>query len=373
LTRRAVAAIAGREVLRLAYDRFQRNGAVPRRASGLDAAYLSSLLDTRVTSVEVLGGSEGTTDRVRLALTGDGVPDTVFVKTAPAAPVARLFGNLAGLGGDEVRFYRAIRPVLDLEAPACVAAAHDPRSRRFVLVLEDLEERGCTFPDVLQPFTLDQATAVLDTLAALHGRLHEQRAGTSADAAPAIDRSWIRANGRDPLLAAFAPAIRRAGDRLARDHPDVVPADGRALLADYRGIAGRLDAGPQTVLHGDPHPGNCYFDGSRAGLLDWQVVRRGNPLRDVTYFLVLGLTPELRREHQRALLDHYADALAAAGGPPLDADTMWTTYRRMAAYPYAAATFTAGLGGLQAKAIALEGVRRSALAITDLETRSALA
>jgi hypothetical protein len=96
-------------------------------------------------------------------------------------------------------------------------------------------------------------------------------------------------------------------------------------------------------------------------------------LRDVNYFLVLGLAPELRREHERVLLDHYADALAAAGGPRLEADTMWATHRRMAAYPYAAATFTAGLGGLQAREIALEGLRRSALAITDLETRAALA
>jgi aminoglycoside phosphotransferase (APT) family kinase protein len=28
-------------------------------------------------------------------------------------------------------------------------------------------------------------------------------------------------------------------------------------------------------MHGDAHPGNMYFYGGKAGLLDWQAVRRG--------------------------------------------------------------------------------------------------
>jgi len=107
-------------------------------------------------------------------------------------------------------------------------------------------------------------------------------------------------------------------------------------------------------------------------LLDWQVVRRGNPLRDVSYFLVLALDAETRRAHERPLLDHYRDALAAAGGPALTADEAWGTYRRMAAYPYVATTFTAGLGGLQDEAVGLEGLRRAVAAIGDLDTASVL-
>ena len=184
----------------------------------------------------------------------------------------------------------------------------------------------------------------------------------------------VPTNSADPMLSLIARAARQLARRLARRDPRLVPAGGRAILDDYLAIARRLDEGPTTLLHGDPHPGNCYFTGDgRAGLLDWQVIRRGNPLRDVTYFLVLGLAAEVRQAHQHQLLDRYRDALAAAGGPSLSASSTWRSYRQMAAYPYVASTFTAGLGGLQGHDIALAGLRRSVAAIDELDTWAALA
>jgi aminoglycoside phosphotransferase (APT) family kinase protein len=137
-------------------------------------------------------------------------------------------------------------------------------------------------------------------------------------------------------------------------------------------VIARLDTGEHTVLHGDPHPGNCYFVDGRAGLLDWQVLRRGDPLRDVAYHVVIGLDPDTRRTSERDLLDHYRAALAGHGGPELSADEAWAGYRRMAAAPYVAAAFTVGLTGLQRDDIAKAGLRRAAAAIVDLGTADAL-
>ena len=85
-------------------------------------------------------------------------------------------------------------------------------------------------------------------------------------------------------------------------------------------MARLIDEPPHTVMHGDAHPGNVYFRDGAAGLLDWQAVRRGHPGRELAYTLVTGMTTDDRRQHQRELLDHYRGALAAAGGPELDAD-----------------------------------------------------
>lgn len=74
-------------------------------------------------------------------------------------------------------------------------------------------------------------------------------------------------------------------------------------------------------MHGDAHPGNMYFHGGKAGLLDWQAVRRGHPSRELAYTLITSLTPEDRRASQRELLDDYRRALVAAGGPELTATT----------------------------------------------------
>ena len=47
-------------------------------------------------------------------------------------------------------------------------------------------------------------------------------------------------------------------------------------------------------------------------------------------------------------------------------------YRQGALYAYVAALITAGMGGMQAADIALEGVRRGVAALEDLDTVSLL-
>ena len=58
-----------------------------------------------MTSVSVIGGDAGTSSRARLALTGDGVPESVFVKMSAQTTPTRLMGELGRLAHTEVRFY----------------------------------------------------------------------------------------------------------------------------------------------------------------------------------------------------------------------------------------------------------------------------
>ena len=51
---------------------------------------------------------------------------------------------------------------------------------------------------------------------------------------------------------------------------------------------------------------------------------------------------------------------------------MWDRYRQGALYAYVAPLITAGMGGMQAEDIALEGVRRGVAALEDLDTVSLL-
>jgi hypothetical protein len=329
----------GRELRRLAADRVVRSS-IPATLDGVGTEVLSVLLGRRVTSACRLGGTEGTTDRVRLALTGDGVPASVFVKLHSHQLGNRLFGGLAQLGETEVRFY-GDRP--DVEAPLAHAAAFDPRTGRFLLVLEDLEARGARFADTTVPLSADEAALALDALRAVHGT---------------PPPAWARTNFADPMLGVITRALGPLSKRVEG------VSEAAWVLRDYPAVARALDAGPAALLHGDPHPGNLYLVDGRVGFLDWQCVRRGDPLRDVTYLMVLGLTPEDRAKHERDLLAHYR---AGTGSDD------WDTYRRMAAYVYVATTFTSGLGGLQGESIADEGFRRSCIALRELETVSALA
>jgi hypothetical protein len=84
------------------------------------------------------------------------------------------------------------------------------------------------------------------------------------------------------------------------------------------------------------------------------------------------MTTADRQAGERDLLATYRRALAAAGGPELDADELWFRYRQGSLYAYVAPLITAGMGGMQVESIALEGVRRGVAALSDLETVAAL-
>ena len=62
--------------------------------------------------MSVLDAEAGTSSRARLALTGDGLPASVFVKLSAATAATRMLGELARLGETESRFYGQLAPVL---------------------------------------------------------------------------------------------------------------------------------------------------------------------------------------------------------------------------------------------------------------------
>jgi aminoglycoside phosphotransferase (APT) family kinase protein len=91
---------------------------------------------------------------------------------------------------------------------------------------------------------------------------------------------------------------------------------------------------PYCLILGDCHQGNTYIlpDGERLWL-DWQLVRRGRPWRDLTYFMIGSLTVEERRQNQRDLIAHYREQLLAQGATNvIGTEEIWEQYRRWVMY-----------------------------------------
>ncbi|OBG31280.1 phosphotransferase [Mycobacterium sp. E3198] len=338
---------------------------LPRSVEDIDAGVLSKVLGTAVRSVRVLDADTGTSSRARLVLTGKDVPESVFVKVAAKSAATRLMGELGRLGQTEVRFYNQLAPQLT-GLPYAYGAAFDSWTGRYLLVLEDLPTESCEFPDTLHPISTDQASLIVELLADLHAAFW--------DRLPRDGRGplgWLYTPSGDVTSLLTGSLMHASMKRLAGRSP--FPVDSGRFIADnYRAVAALIDTPPHTVMHGDAHPGNMYFYGGKAGLLDWQAVRRGHPSRELAYTLITSLTPEDRRATQRDLLDDYRRALAAAGGPELDRDDLWLRYRQSALYGYVAPLITAGMGGMQVEGIAMEGLRRGVVALDDLETVAAL-
>jgi aminoglycoside phosphotransferase (APT) family kinase protein len=164
---------------------------------------------------------------------------------------------------------------------------------------------------------------------------------------------------------------------LKLDRPDITPAVRRLASALDRHadtFYREFEAGPLTLLHGDSHLGNTYrlADG-RAGLLDWQVVWHGPGLREISYFITAGLEPEIRRTHERELVDRYLEALRSRGvdDVPSSAEA-FDRYRLFAAEAWDATAMTIAWPGLQAPENMEAGWRRASLAIEDNDVASAV-
>ncbi|GBG39200.1 phosphotransferase [Mycobacterium montefiorense] len=360
-----LAAHLGRGVGRVTADAIVGSRAgLPRTVGDLNTGALSNVMGRNVRSIRVLTSDAGTSSRARLVLTGDDVPDSVFVKIAARTAATRLMGELGRLGSTEVRFYSQLAPELS-GVPVAYGAAFDTWTGRYLLVLEDLPE-SCVFPDTLHPLSTDQAGLVVELLATVHGTFWDR----------------MRQNGRGHLDWLYTPSgdvtslltgsLTTTSMKRLSERTSIPVENGRFIAENYRTVAAVIDTPPHTVMHGDAHPGNMYFRDGEAGLLDWQAVRRGHPSRELAYTLITSLTPQDRRTAQRELLDVYRQALAAAGGPDLDRENLWLRYRQGALYAYVAPLITAGVGGMQVEDIAVEGLRRGVAALDDLETIAAL-
>ncbi len=347
----------------------------------LDPAALSTILsgETTVESVEVIDrarcgdGAASTADRILLRLRyapgGDAdLPAQMVLKTLllhrvlrfglPAvltlASVSRTAERLPWVGAGarsalfvlvglyqrlyphapdpmyltEARFYRDIRPELDLEIPRTFGSIYDTRSRQFAILMEDLRLRGARFPNATMEIPVAQVRALVTLLARLHARYWQS---------PRFDGelAWVPTRLRGGMF----PVFDGIGRELIRYQVESNPFKQRLLAPLERSVDAlwealwrsqrKLAAGPQTLLHGDTHIGNAYLlpDGT-GGFYDWQLMVRGHWANDLAYLLCSGLAAEVRRQHERGLIDHYLATLADSGvDDPPTAQAAWECYR----------------------------------------------
>ena len=103
------------------------------------------------------------------------------------------------------------------------------------------------------------------------------------------------------------------------------------------------------------------------GLIDFQGLQWCPGIRDVQYFLIDSLEPEILAEHESALIDHYVDGLAARG-VTLDVQEARAGYRALAFQTLMVAVVSIGLGSLTERDETVRTVlRRSVEAIGRLD------
>ncbi len=336
---------------------------LPLDVEELTPAFFSGALQLEVEAAQLLDRHSGTTGRARFGLRGaQGVPASVFVKLAPFDDQQRAFVTSVGMGVAEARFYRDLAAEMPVRVPQVWFA--DTDDDRYVMVLEDLEASGCRFPTPKDDDITSRGLDIVEQLAALHARYWESPRFEAGH-----DLAWLsrRGTGDTGGGAKFVRmAVDALGDRLDESFHRIADL----YLARAPEIVALWNAGPRTLVHGDPHLGNLFVDvagGDRTGFLDWAMIGRSPGLRDVAYVVCNSIPGEVRAAHERAWVARYCELLADAG-IELTVDDAWRQYRVFAVYSWVSATSTAGMGSKwQPLHIGLGGTRRATAACTHLE------
>jgi len=314
------------------------SGAYPVEVAGLTPGMLTTLLQTvdpaaEVTGVRALGGqtfgdgenkvSTAGRAEVELELRGGRRQRAIIKLCRPDIALQPLYRN-------EVSFYTLARPGLDLEIPAVFGADFHEPSGTFALVLEDLRERGASFPNVTTPVSLEELRSLLDQLAALHARFWEspELLGPLGAIRPHTEGELFRffmAPDAVPLLV----KAEINGEQFKRELVEAIGTDEASLYDAVRRVQQHQSGLPFTLCHGDCHIGNTYLlPGRKGGLLDWQLAARGYSMHDISYLIITALSVSNRRMHERELISHYLDRLEFHGvATPPGAEEAWYEYR----------------------------------------------
>ena len=302
-------------------------------ATVISPQWLSHMLGLRwpgatVRGVEVVEVLATQATKVRLKLDVQGgsadVPTAICIKG-----VLTDTGALPSASIVETLFYREAAALLPVRVPDCIYAGMRADNSRGVIVMRDVIAAGGAFCTALDAFTPEQAIDGLDQLARLHV--------ASPAGSPAFGFAWAHSFldriSHQPIIPQEALQQLLDGPRGEKLNPAV--RDAVRLQRALERLAAEVRAGPLCLVHGDAHAGNVYREaGGALGLVDWQILQKGNWAMDVAYHLAAVLTPEDRRTHERVLLAEYCKRAKALGGPDIVADDAWRSYRVAMIYGY---------------------------------------
>lgn len=278
----------------------------PVTVADIDTSWLSGALGRAIDtmSVQVIGAGQGFMGQLARVTLGD--DSSVIVKMPTADPGGRMIGQMMRVWEREHRFYTEVAPSMTgVRVPRCLHAETDP----WILILEDLApaEPG----DQVRGPTLDQAQRVIDTAATLHGTWFDHPRLTEFTWMPDI---------ADPMSESIGTLFPLGWPAFLARYADTLP---ERVLRWCEAFAPRVvewitsySAWPFTLVHGDFRLDNMFFgaDGS-VTLIDWQLAMRAPSTTDLVYFLGTNLPVDMRRAHQRDLIERYCAGLRAQGVP----------------------------------------------------------
>ena len=294
----------------------------------------------------------------------DGLPEHLVIKIPAGNKANRAVAEQFNLYRKEVGYYRDLAPVTSARSPQVYASMID-EDQNFFLLMEDASDYR--MGNQVTGATLDETNICIDELAKLHASFSGKI--DQVDWLPHIANSE---NARTMALGAEAgwPQLMEYFGEFV---PDAISNRKEEYLAAIPSLQEALDREPVTLIHGDFRMDNMLF-GQASGqspllIVDFQGPLKGRGIQDFAYLLSHSTQTEVRRVHEKAILQRYLDGLTAAGISGYDLDTAWADYRLGVLYCWTVAVVIAGTldpGNDRGFAWMAKMVERNGIAIEDL-------
>ncbi len=309
---------------------------IPGDLESITSGWLAEALNAPVTGHRVVDAHAGTTGRAVIEMqygAATDLPDRLFVKLPPTDELQRAFVTSSGMGRREALFYGKLAAEVPVRVPRGYFSDCDDSGEQYIMLMEHLEDSGCSFQNASNHYSLDYVRSVLDAFAKLHARYWETPRFDD-------DLGWLQPPMQHDIAVGL---IGSALDQHAANMPAVFTAMGELYLEETDAVHRLWNFGPHTVIHGDVHDANLFLDGGEPGFLDWALVGRGPAMRDVGYFLA-GTLEAGDRWALRELLEYYRERLEFHGARAPSREDLWHQCQWHAAYVWVGAAVTLAMG-----------------------------
>jgi hypothetical protein len=256
-------------------------------------------------------------------------PKTMVAKVTPPQLKPRIIGELLDLFKCEVDWYGNRMPERSgMQAPKTYFAAHGGYGR-YILLMEDLAPRKCG--DQMQGISANDVQGAVKAAAKLHAKYINQ-----VTEAPET-KGWVRRQDDavfydlvrtkyDQSLAILDEARYNVFGTDAKDVPEFI-AYAKLINDNYKDKllpnclkdCKRINAHSQwssSINHGDFRGENIFFPEEATQepiVIDYQAVKEGIPVQDISYLMVGSMTTEERRKGEVELIRAYYEQCKQSG------------------------------------------------------------
>ena len=299
----------------------------PKNFSELTLDFLNSVLEkefnSRIKSFtkgkELDPGFTGEVHRISLVFTEekDKLPKSLIIKFQTSNSGINAFMTKIKGYEKEIKIYKIISNIIELNLPKVYYAQINKEGSKYLMIMEDLEERGFVKPDREKPFDVKIFKLIVEYFSKLQSNFWGEESQKNIE--------WIKNNNFGEYMKEFTINnfdkkknyfLENNRKLLNKDTIDMIKNIKIEELFELINPNNIRNKNNTTLLHGDPQCNNLFINKNNdlMTMIDWQYINIGLGLKDIILFIGTMLDENnIKKEDLMELKDLYFNSLIKNG------------------------------------------------------------